>query len=65
MKVIPVYGKFYVSGMKTKNAKLKFLGTKMTLNRAIRLAHKYEKRGWYDITIMDDESCNRVYSTHW
>lgn len=63
MRVIPLYGKFFVSGNRTKNGKSEYLCTKTTLSRAIRIAHKYEKRGWYSIMICDDKTNNVIYFT--
>ena len=65
MKVIPIYGKFYISGKKNSNSKWHFLCIKKTLNRAIRYADKYNKKGWYDIHIIDDESNNIIYTTRY
>lgn len=64
MRVIPTYGTFYLSGWKRTNSPCKYICTKRTLERALRLAEKLVKKGWYCINIIDDASDNVIHTVY-
>lgn len=65
MKVIPWYGEFHVCGSRHKNTDSTHVSTKLTFQRALRLAKKLERKGWFYVFIMDGNHCNMVYETGW